>query len=362
MKNHDGLPQKAGFPQEKINEIHGAWYDPSNPVVQFSGSLRGDLFNWMLEIEEETDLCLCLGTSLSGMNADRCAWTPAKKYCKKKKGNGTIMINLQRTKIDESSSIRVWAKLDDAFQILVKKLDLDMNKLRSPPKYKEDIFYIPYDEEGKPLSKDSDKLMKLDFSLGKKVKIAHPKSSFHGVVGEIYRKYDDHYSFMIFNEKKNKSACYALGTWWLDSGIKGTIDRFPYVNVDPIFVDKKSLKIEEKFESKKPLEKKIVEKKPKTKKLIVGNTHQQKDKEVHIWKCFVKPEEEGSIESVHFHLHPTFTQKDILITESPFEIERSGWGTFKINIDIKFSDGKEHSISHDLSFEGNGSQKSLDFK
>ena len=122
QQNHDGLPQKAGFPQEKINEIHGAWFDPSNPVVQFSGSLRSDLFKWMLEIEEETDLCLCLGTSLSGMNADRCAWTPAKKYCKKKLGNGTIMINLQKTEIDQFSSIRVWAKIDDAFDILVKKL------------------------------------------------------------------------------------------------------------------------------------------------------------------------------------------------------------------------------------------------
>ena len=46
------LPQKSGFPQEKMNEIHGAWYDPSNPVVQFSGSLRGDLFQWMADAEK----------------------------------------------------------------------------------------------------------------------------------------------------------------------------------------------------------------------------------------------------------------------------------------------------------------------
>ena len=25
QQNHDGLPQKAGFPQENINEIHGSW-------------------------------------------------------------------------------------------------------------------------------------------------------------------------------------------------------------------------------------------------------------------------------------------------------------------------------------------------
>ncbi len=33
QQNHDGLPQKAGFPQERINEIHGSWYDPGNPVA-----------------------------------------------------------------------------------------------------------------------------------------------------------------------------------------------------------------------------------------------------------------------------------------------------------------------------------------
>lgn len=30
QQNHDRLPQKAGFPQAKINEIHGAWGDTKN--------------------------------------------------------------------------------------------------------------------------------------------------------------------------------------------------------------------------------------------------------------------------------------------------------------------------------------------
>lgn len=47
QQNHDGLPQKAGFPQAKMNEIHGAWYDPSNRVVQFNENLRSDLFHEM---------------------------------------------------------------------------------------------------------------------------------------------------------------------------------------------------------------------------------------------------------------------------------------------------------------------------
>lgn len=168
QQNHDGLPQKSGFPQDKINEIHGAWYDPSNPVVQFSGSLRHDLFKWMLELEEVADLTLALGTSLSGMNADRMATTPAKKALR---GNalGTIVVNLQRTRMDAMCSIRVWAKLDDAFRILAQKLgalsfDLllipltrtqlgidDKVRTKAAPSTLNDdhVFLVPYNKDGK---------------------------------------------------------------------------------------------------------------------------------------------------------------------------------------------------------------------
>jgi hypothetical protein len=53
QQNHDGLPQKAGLPQACINEIHGSWYDPSNPVVPMQGSLRGDLFSSLLHWEQK---------------------------------------------------------------------------------------------------------------------------------------------------------------------------------------------------------------------------------------------------------------------------------------------------------------------
>ncbi|CAK0802015.1 unnamed protein product, partial [Prorocentrum cordatum] len=71
QQNHDGLPQKAGFPQENINEIHGSWYDPSNPVVKYSGSLHDRSFAWMEDDANTADLCLVLGTSLGGLNADQ---------------------------------------------------------------------------------------------------------------------------------------------------------------------------------------------------------------------------------------------------------------------------------------------------
>jgi len=315
QQNHDGLPQKAGFPQEKLNEIHGAWYDPSNQVVKFSGSLRSDLFQWMAKIEKKIDLCICLGTSLSGMNADRMAWTPVKNY-KNGKGNGTIMINLQKTDIDEDCTIRVWAKIDDAFKILMKKLDLDMNKLRRPPVLKKDIFYIPYDEEGKYLGKNTKKLMKLDFSVGTKIKIIHPDSSSYGIIGKVVYKYDDHYTIKMKSSKNDKEALYALGTWMIDQAIRGAVDQFSYANIDPTFIDIEVIKendlLEDKKENKEE-EKKEIEKEIKKdnfddiKYLItIGNTHNLIDKENHKWKMYVISENDEEIEQVLYTLHPTF--------------------------------------------------------
>ena len=99
QQNHDGLPQKAGFPQERINEIHGSWYDPSNPVVLYSGSLRNHEFAWMREEANTADLVLVLGTSLSGLNADRVAIDTAMRSLHKK-ALGMVLVNLQQTPHD----------------------------------------------------------------------------------------------------------------------------------------------------------------------------------------------------------------------------------------------------------------------
>merc|ERR1719198_2302753 len=104
QQNHDGLPQKAGFPQKHLNEIHGAWYDPSNPVVPMSGTLREDLIKCMLHWEEKVDLCLALGTSMVGMNADRMAVAPAERARRGKPGAlGTVIVSLQQTQYDSIS-------------------------------------------------------------------------------------------------------------------------------------------------------------------------------------------------------------------------------------------------------------------
>eukprot|EP00463_Aulacantha_scolymantha_P002713 TRINITY_DN3443_c0_g1_i1.p1 TRINITY_DN3443_c0_g1~~TRINITY_DN3443_c0_g1_i1.p1 ORF type:complete len:191 (-),score=24.95 TRINITY_DN3443_c0_g1_i1:50-622(-) len=96
QQNHDGLPQKAGLPQSAINEIHGAWYDPSNPIVMMDGNLREDLFKSLLEWERKCDLCLVIGTSLSGMNADRLCQSLGRKAKQGVVGKiGTVIVSIQ---------------------------------------------------------------------------------------------------------------------------------------------------------------------------------------------------------------------------------------------------------------------------
>ena len=76
QQNHDGLPQKAGWPQEDIIEIHGSWYDPSNPVVCYDGNLREDLHQKVRQAEETAELVIVVGTSLGGLNSDGVASRP----------------------------------------------------------------------------------------------------------------------------------------------------------------------------------------------------------------------------------------------------------------------------------------------
>lgn len=71
QQNHDGLPQKAGFPQAALNEIHGSWFDPANPVVPMDGNLRADLVARLRQTSHDADLVLSIGTSMSGVMADQ---------------------------------------------------------------------------------------------------------------------------------------------------------------------------------------------------------------------------------------------------------------------------------------------------
>jgi NAD-dependent SIR2 family protein deacetylase len=242
QQNHDGLPQKAGYPQANLNEIHGAWFNPSNPVVPMSGSLRDDLFDWMNKEEEEADLVLAMGTSLSGMNADRMVSTPAKKYLKKKKGYGAIIIGFQQTKMDKLASLRIFARIDEVMKLLVEELELEINtslyRPDIPHEAKTDnkhVFRVPYD----PVTgeKTENKTALWDLREGAKIKLTDgPGKGFVGRVTRVPASPTEHYSVSLPNTREGKDLgqgkkAYRVGCWWAESCAKGQVPKLPFINI-----------------------------------------------------------------------------------------------------------------------------------
>ena len=120
QQNHDGLAQRAGYPQEKLNEIHGSWFDKKNPVVLMDDKLKPDLYRWLQEWAEKSDLVLAMGSSMCGMEAD----TIATRVAEREGTLGLIIINLQKTPHDHLAAIRIFAPCDKAMSLLAKKLNL----------------------------------------------------------------------------------------------------------------------------------------------------------------------------------------------------------------------------------------------
>ncbi|CAF0751016.1 unnamed protein product [Adineta ricciae] len=125
QQNHDGLAQRAGYPQEKLNEIHGSWFNKKNPVVLMDDKLRPDLHKWMLEWAEKADLVLAMGSSMCGMEADVVATSVAER-----EGTlGLVIINLQKTPHDHLAKVRIFAPCDKVMSILARKMKLRIPKL-----------------------------------------------------------------------------------------------------------------------------------------------------------------------------------------------------------------------------------------
>jgi len=245
QQNHDGLPQKAGFPQHLINEIHGSWFDPSNPVVPMSGSLRSDLSNWHDRIEQSADLTIAIGTSLCGMSADSIVEVVAEKYSKGE-GFGSVIIGLQRTVQDEFCSLRIFAKIDDVVALLAREMGF---KIPEHETYKPVVpakaivapnqYRVPYDKHGKLTTKKEDQII-WDLTQNSKVKCLNgPGKGYKGKVLSCFEPYCFHYKvqfpFMRENspEQGKKPKRYTLGGWWVECCVHGRWKELPFVNIEP---------------------------------------------------------------------------------------------------------------------------------
>merc|ERR1711988_924680 len=168
-----GLPQKAGFPQEAICEVHGSWYDPSNPVVKYSGSLKDHECEWMERETERADLVLVMGTSLGGLFADQVA-TQCAMRALRGTSLGTVIINLQQTTEDDKMTLKFSGKSDNVMVQLLHELGLPPlpSALHQPPFPKVDCVLVPYDKKGIRLSEGSNGArMWWDMRRGAKVKL-----------------------------------------------------------------------------------------------------------------------------------------------------------------------------------------------
>ena len=97
----------------------------------------------MRKEQESADLVLVIGTSLSGLNADKVAINPAKRTLTGK-SLGTAIINLQQTVCDPGATLRIFAECDDFFEKLLAHLSLAIDAC-SIPNSVETRALVPYD-------------------------------------------------------------------------------------------------------------------------------------------------------------------------------------------------------------------------
>lgn len=244
QQNHDGLPQKAGVAQSVMNEIHGGWFDPSNPVVTMKGNLRDDLFKDLMECERKADLVLVLGSSLCGMNADRLVSTCAKRAVRFSPADwvlGSAIVSLQQTPHDDSSSVRIFATIDRTLEYLAEALGLEVPPPDvTPPQPSRDhrplgpdvdVFDVPYDHTGK-LALESPR-QRLDLRDGAKLVVTlGPNRGDQAVV--LGKNADGHYRIGV---KRGDVECKGdwtdmrfMGCWWVAAAVAGEVDHFPVVS------------------------------------------------------------------------------------------------------------------------------------
>jgi len=244
QQNHDGLPQKAGFPQEQINEIHGGWFDPSNPVVPMSGSLRSDLCEWHTKLEETCDLTIAIGTSMCGMTADSVFTDVCERYNDDGEGLGGVIIGLQQTQYDDISSLRIFARIDVVLSLLAREMKMQIPRLQpyrnSIPEDRivaQHIFKVPYDKNGH-LTSNKDEMICWNLNPGQKIRVVQgPGKGFIGTIAHLNS--DGHYKLHLPIQRQGAKdfgmgkRTYTLGLWWAQTAVFGKWPKLPVVNVKP---------------------------------------------------------------------------------------------------------------------------------
>jgi len=281
------------------------------------------------------------------------------------KALGCVIINLQKTPLDKVSTVRVWAKLDDAFKVLLTKLDLEFALELDPPEVPkgtiaDDIFVVPYNGEGK---KDASTFMIWDLRDDAALKIVEPNAVNFGKEGKVIEKNSAGHYRMSFKEKDNLTVPRLFGGWWINSAVTGALPQLPVINLNPKFVtvdqmlnfDPKSL-----LEMVAPL-KKLIEV-PDSIKIIQG--HYQLDEKKHEFTIALEPRAVHFVEKVEWVLDESFPRRNSTVTDSPFSLKRHTDHTFTVHGKIFFKSdaavsNKVLDVAHNLDFSSEGSQVAI---
>ena len=56
------------------------------------------------------------------------------------------------------------------------------------------------------------------------------------------------------------------------------------------------------------------------------------------------------VEHVRFQLHPSFVPSSVTVPAPPFQLDKVGWGTFEVGVEVLFKDGRRLRHFHELEF------------
>jgi len=296
QQNHDALAQKAGFPQEDLIEIHGGWFDPSNPVVPMEGSLRTDLVRRLKGSRESADLVIVMGTSLSGVSADQLVSEVGRKRLLAKETAehaadkdavqaaavegeemvpppplGAVIVNIQQTRLDHLAALRIFATCDEVARLLAVELGLELppgpraeaaklkpSTVAAAPRAAQSSAHQPTDGGARGRKKDGDvwrKLpynaetgcllegsesdddsgMTLDLRCGQRVRLARGNAPMAppGIEGVVAADKTAQGHYRIeFSKEGGETLLCHLGTWMLEAATEGRLDMLPLIPCD----------------------------------------------------------------------------------------------------------------------------------
>ena len=247
--NHDGLAQKAGAPQEKVAEVFGSWFDPSNPPLGKTGKMRPDLKERLRLAAEKADLTLALGSSLcsSSQLAEAVVQVPGEKSVSGS-AIGVVVVSIQHTPIDPLATLRIFADLDTVFVELARHMELQL----AEPQLNRGLVtsaVIPYNEWGELTSSGPGRSLVL--VAGQPVRLSREhncqasglQSRSHIGDGEMYREGGKirvrargegrvvrYCSTQRAWELEIDGVKMLLGYWWFDVAVRGAVQRIPIFN------------------------------------------------------------------------------------------------------------------------------------